>query len=241
MTRFLLSSIIAINSLTACPIDASAELNSEQNYLNNPAHSSSYGNIEYPLTDSVKYVNRSSFYRNNAFFLSAGLGPAIGKINVSNNFRNNISYFGQALIMDFKVGYALSKNAVLHATYVSHFLNYPQSKKGDPMQRITIFYKSINESMLGLGLSLYSSKTPLFISGSIGTGKFAFRGENQLGDPIKTKNGFSMQLKSGFSWWLSKKVSLLVAASYGKTKSTYRTTEKLSSNRFGITINLSVN
>ena len=62
---------------------------------------------------------------------------------------------------------------------------------------------------------------------------------------IITEGGFSMQLKLGKEWWVSKNWGLGIGLTYGKTNVTNEPTngemEELSSNRFGILFNTTFN
>jgi hypothetical protein len=62
---------------------------------------------------------------------------------------------------------------------------------------------------------------------------------------FSTDRGFSMQLKAGKEWWISKRWGLGVALTYGKTKLTNTpgggVEELMNSNNFGILFNATLN
>jgi len=105
---------------------------------------------------------------------------------------------------------------------------------------------SINESMfLGGGLTYYFMPNNIFISGSIGMGGFSLTDVANSSNNVSTNNGFSMQLKAGKEWWVSRKWGLGVALTYGKTNVNNTPSsdikEKINSNRFGIVFNATLN
>ncbi len=91
--------------------------------------------------------------------------------------------------------------------------------------------------MYGVGITHYTSKN-FFFTGNAGVGKFTFDDGNSS---MSTSNGFSFSLKAGKEWWVSKKLGIGAAFTYGKTKSTnteFSYTEKWNSNRLGILLQL---
>ncbi len=103
---------------------------------------------------------------------------------------------------------------------------------------------SLGEAMIGGGITYYIMPSNIFLSGSLGIGGFTLI-EDDNNTNVSTDNGFSMQLKVGKEWWVSKKWGLGVALTYGKTKLTNKpggsVEERMNSNNLGILFNATLN
>ena len=71
--------------------------------------------------------------------------------------------------------------------------------------------------MIGGGITYYIMPSNIFLQGSLGIGNFNLI-DNDKKTSVSTDRGFSMQLKVGKEWWISKRWRLGVALTYGKTK-----------------------
>jgi len=102
---------------------------------------------------------------------------------------------------------------------------------------------TVGEAMFGGGLTYYIMPQNIFLSGSLGIGNFTMM-DQKNDQTTSTQRGFSMQLKAGKEWWVSKKWGLGLSVTYGTTSLTNNSggiSEKLNSNRFGILFNATLN
>lgn len=171
-------------------------------------------------------------HQHTGFYLSMGLGPAFGKVKVSNlDIKNTGAAF------DFKIGGAVKENLILHATILSNALIKPQDFHSDELL--------VSETMLGGGFTYYYFMPEnLFISASLGSGKFTV--ENQkTKQSVSSDEGLAFQIKTGQEWWVSRKWGLGVAIAYNHTNVknavTPEVNEILKSNRFSIMFSATLN
>lgn len=177
------------------------------------------------------------------FYLSMGLGPAFGNINLDSNEEGKSTMSGTGAVFDFKIGGAIKENLILHATLFSNGLVGPKVTNsfgsGKATDNVTI-----SEAMIGGGITYYIMPQNLFISGSLGSGVFAIDNQD-TGYKATTDRGLSFQLKIGKEWWVSRKWGLGAAVAYGHTNvdSNPNNTlnEKMNSNRFSIMFNATLN
>ena len=185
--------------------------------------------------------NKDKYQQHTGFFLSMAAGPAFGKITLDVG-SEQIDMSGTGAKFDFKIGGALKENLILHATMISTMLTGPALHSSIRGSGIKDNNLSITENMmLGGGLTYYIMPTNLFLSGSLGLGNYSLI---HLTDNINmsTTSGFSMQLKVGKEWWVSRKWGLGIALTYGKTFVDEKDAgEKFNSNRFGILFNATLN
>ena len=185
--------------------------------------------------------NKDKYQQHTGFFLSMAAGPAFGKIT-SDMGHEQVEMSGTGGKFDFKIGGAVKENLILHATMIATMLTGPTVKSSYGGSGKTDNNISITENMLiGGGLTFYIMPSNLFLSGSLGLGNYSL---TDLNNNINgsTNNGFSMQLKVGKEWWVSRKWGLGIALTYGKTfVDRNDVNEKLNSNRFGILFNATLN
>lgn len=137
---------------------------------------------------------------------------------------------------DFKIGYALVENIILHATLATKSMYGPEVSSNGHSETVSNDI-SISETMIGGGLTYYIMPVNIFCSGSIGLGNVSI--ENSEKDVSgSTDKGFAMQLKIGKEWWISRRWGLGLAFAYGRTKLTNNPNnnvkELIDSNNFGI-------
>lgn len=183
------------------------------------------------------------FRTHDRFYLSMALGPVFGHIkdNISSSV---IDMSGTGAVFDFKIGRAVRENLILHATIISNAISGPKIQiTGNPGTKASDNL-SVGETMIGAGLTYYIMPANILLSGSVGLGSFSIDDTNNPNNNVTTQQGFSMQLKIGREWWVSKRWALGVSFTYGKTRLTNEpggVVEKLDSNRFGILFNASLN
>jgi hypothetical protein len=183
--------------------------------------------------------NPKSLSEHKYLFFSLGIAYDAENINIKNeNSRLTTKVSGAGLGIDLKMGFALSKNLIIHATYISQSLRNPESSSNYGW--LNTNFSKVKESMFGAGFSCYSTQSPFFFSGTLGSGNFQFKNDF-YNTPVTTKKGLSLQLKIGLSAWIAKQVALAVALEYVRTSSTNQTVEKINSNRFGLALNISFN
>jgi hypothetical protein len=183
------------------------------------------------------------FHRHLGFYLSMSIGPLFG--NVTDNVDTySMDMSGTGAQFDFKIGGAIKENLILHATLISNTLPGPLIKISGTSSTKASDNLTIGEAMFGGGLTYYIMPSNIFLSGTLGLGNFSIIDSNDKSNNVSTKQGFSMQLKIGKEWWVSKKWGLGISFTYGKTNLTNASdgiVEKLDSNRFGILFNSTFN
>src|SRR6478609_2754251 len=159
-------------------------------------------------------------------FFSVGLGPAWGSSNGYNNQNNSLSIVGTGVEVDLELGGSLMPGLILHGTITA------KSVVGPTINGVNVSKDyTLSETMYGVGVTHYTAGN-YFFSGNFGVGSFSF---SDAKTTVSTDKGFSFLLKAGKEWWVSKKLGLGAAFTYGKTtltnsQGTY--TEKWNSNRF---------
>jgi hypothetical protein len=191
---------------------------------------------------------QDAIYQHKGFYLSLGAGPVFGKVTDEvneNGYKYTMDMTGTGAEFDFKIGGAIKENLILHATLVSRTMKGPNvtysngnsMKSGDNL--------NIGEAMFGAGVTYYAMPVNMLFSGTLGLGNFSVIDTENSGNNVSTQRGFSLQLKVGKEWKVSKKWGLGVAFTYGKTSLTNvpsaNLTEKMNSNRLGILFNASLN
>jgi len=187
-------------------------------------------------------------HQHTRFFLSMSIGPVFGKITDDVTGDPNGAYkmdmSGTGAVFDFKIGGAIKENLIIHATLISQTMPGPTIKlSNEPNSVKATDQLTVGEAMFGGGLTYYIMPQNILLSGSLGLGNFTII--DQTNDQTtSTQRGFSMQLKAGKEWWVSKKWGLGISVTYGKTNLTNNSgdlVEKLDSNRFGILFNATLN
>jgi len=183
------------------------------------------------------------YRRHTGFYLSMSVGPTFGGISYSvKGSPGQIEFSGTGAQFDLKIGGAVKENLILHASMITTSISGAKVNQAGRLSENV----SISENMLiGGGLTYYVMPSNIFLSGSAGMGYYNIIDTKESDNNIKTDNGFSMQLKVGKEWWVGKKWGLGVALTYGTTivnNGPYDgIEEKLTSNRFGILFNVTLN
>lgn len=176
------------------------------------------------------------------FYLSMSTGPLFGSVT-DNLGSYTMDMSGTGAQFDFKIGGAIRENLILHATIISNVLIGPTITISGISGTKASDNITVGEAMFGGGLTYFIMPSNIFLSGSIGLGNFSITDSNDNSNNVSTQRGFSMQLKGGKEWWISKKWGMGISLTYGKTNLTNRPgsgiVEKLDSNRFGILFNTS--
>jgi len=183
----------------------------------------------------------AGYRQHKGFFLSMSVGPNFPSITDEVVGDYNFKFTGTGAQFDLKIGGAIVENLILHATLTSNTLSGPKISSGGSSHS-TSNDLTIGEAMIGGGITYYIMPANIFLSGSLGMGNFTLI-DNETS--VSTDRGFSMQLKAGKEWWISKRWGLGVALTYGKTKLTNKPgdgiEEFLNSNNFGILFNATLN
>lgn len=171
------------------------------------------------------------------------LGPNFASITDVSDGYFDYKYAGTGAQFDLKIGGAIKENLILHATLTSNTLTGPKITSSGSTDKATNKL-TIGEGMIGAGVTYYIMPSNIFLSSSLGIGNFTLVDTSNETD-ISTERGFSMQLKVGKEWWVSKNWGLGVALTYGKTNLTnkpgYGVEEKMNSNNIGILFNATLN
>jgi hypothetical protein len=184
----------------------------------------------------------NGFHQHKGFYLSMSLGPNFASI--SDKVAGNYDYVfsGTGAQFDLKIGGAISENLILHATIISNSLTGPNIKS-DGESRKTSNNLTMGEAMFGAGITYYVMPSNILLSGSLGLGNFTVL-DNDQKKSVSSDRGFSMQLKAGKEWWVSKRWGLGVALTYGSTNLTNSpggsVKELMNSNNIGILFNASL-
>lgn len=184
------------------------------------------------------------YHTHDGFYLSMSLGPVFGTITDDMRGAYKMDMSGTGGQFDLKIGGAIQENLILHATLISNGLSGPTIKVsgGDPMKASDNM--NVGEAMIGGGLTYYLMPQNIFFSGSVGIGNFSIY-DSKSDNNVSTQHGFSMQLKVGKEWWISKNWGFGVGLTYGKTALTNNpgggVEERMNSNRFGILFNTTFN
>lgn len=186
---------------------------------------------------------QDGFHQHDGFALSMSLGPVFG--TVSDDFGTNyMELSGTGALFDFKIGGAIKENLILHATILSSSVPGPTITFSGNQSAVAPDNVSLGEAMIGAGLTWYIMPTNFFFSGSAGIGNFSIL-DTKTNSNDATQRGFSMQIKVGKEWWVSKNWALGIGVTYGKTHLTNEPgggiIEKMDSNRFGILFNTTFN
>jgi len=194
------------------------------------------------------------YHQHDGFYLSMSGGPVFGKVTDDVSSFNGTSayavdFIGTGGAFDFKIGGAIRENLILHATIISNAISAPKiettrSNSFTSVKAPDTF--SIGEVMLyGVGMTYYVMPSNILVSGSLGIGKYTLTDTKDDSQNLSTDGGFSLQLKLGKEWWVSKNWGLGVSLTYGSTNVTNEPQngekENLSSNRFGILFNTTFN
>ena len=191
----------------------------------------------------TEYRPMDGYRQHTGFFLSMSLGPVFPSINSKIIGEYDLTFTGTGAQFDFKIGGAVIENLIVHATLTSNAVSGPKITS-DGKTQTTTNDVSIGEAMIGGGITYYIMPLNFFVSGSAGLGNFTVM-ETDKAKSVSTERGFSMQLKLGKEWWVSKRWGLGIAATYGKTKLTNSPTKEIeefmNSNNFGILFNATFN
>lgn len=187
-------------------------------------------------------ANSIDFQKHKGFYLSFAGG--VNFANISTKVVNvyDLTFKGSGVTSDLKIGGAIKENLLLHATITSKSMSGPVVSSGGKSDN-TSNNLSLGEAMIGIGLTYYTP-TNFLLSGSVGIGNFTLI-DLDYNSRVSTDRGFSMQLKLGKEWWISKRWGLGVAVSYSKSKLTNTLggsiEELIDSNNFGIVFNATLN
>ena len=187
--------------------------------------------------------SESGYRQHRGFYLSMSLGPNFPSITDEVVGDYNLKFRGTGAQSDIKIGGALKENLILHATFTSNNITGPEISSAGSSNN-TSNNVTLGEAMMGGGITYYVMPANIFFSGSLGMGNFTLI-DTDSETSISTDRGFSMQLKVGKEWWISKSWGLGVALTYGKTKLTNKPgrglEEYMNSNNFGILFNATLN
>jgi|WetSurMetagenome_2_1015567.scaffolds.fasta_scaffold204794_1 hypothetical protein len=232
MKKILFLLIISLNACLVKSTDLFGTTNSNSAAIDFPVRSCFYMN-------HAKAGDSAIVHRHKEVFLSLGFGYDAGNISINNTDQHIITKVsGHGFGLDIKLGFALSKNLIMHAAYINFSLSDPESHAN--YASANTYYSKVKESILGGGFSYYSTRSRFFFSGIVGPGHYKFQkaGDNFL---ITTKNGLAMQLKAGFSVWITEQGSFAIALEHVRMNSSNINIEKIFGSRTGLSLSLSFN
>jgi hypothetical protein len=191
----------------------------------------------------IDKTQEPGYRQHKGFYLSMSIGPNFPSITDEVVGDYDLKFKGVGAQFDLKIGGAVKENLILHATLTSNTMSGPEVISDGTSQN-TSNNITLGETMIGGGITYYLMPSNIFLSGSLGIGNFTLiDDDNDIS--FSTDRGFSMQLKAGKEWWISKRWGLGVALTYGKTKLTNTpgggVEELMNSNNFGILFNATLN
>lgn len=191
----------------------------------------------------INETQDDDYRKHQGFYLSLSAGPNFAHVNSEVVNLYNIDFKGTGAVFDLKIGGAIKEDVILHAALISKSMSGPEITSNGTSQN-TSNNLSIGEAMIGGGMTYYLNPSNIFLSGTIGLGSFTLIDlDNETS--VSTDRGFSMQLKVGKEWWVSKKWGLGIAVTYGKCKLVNTpgggVEEFMDSNNFGILFNATLN
>ena len=155
------------------------------------------------------------------FYLSISPGIAFGEsradLTEAGGSWDNITYSGPGGILDLKIGGALTPNLILSGDFISRSVRGPKAETVGGAEDLDDDVV-LTDGTLGVGLTYYVMPANLFLSGTIGVGRFVLTNPTDDDDDdeqIETNPGFSLHAKIGKEWWVSDNWGLGVAAGYG--------------------------
>lgn len=195
------------------------------------------------------------YHQHKGFYLNMNVGPVFGNVikeaNPYGYHSPTMNFNGTGALLDVKIGAAIYENIILHAAIITNLLDGPtvtttlSSSDFNPSIHKAPDSFSIRESMLGVGFTRYVMPANLYLSATIGVGYFSTSDSNNSKNNFSTDPGFSMQVKVGREWWISKNWALGLGLSYGKTRirnlPPNEDAEKFNSNRIGILLTTTFN
>jgi len=205
----------------------------------------------YQLNAQEVLVLQDGYHKHDGFYLSMNTGPVFGNVfsnDKSYSSPNTMDMSGPGAVIDFKIGGAIRENLILHADIISNAVVGPtiiSTGNINPPKVKAPQTLSVGEEMYGVGITYYIMPSNILLSGTLGLGSFSIIDSKNDNNNVITDRGFSMQLKLGKEWWVSKNWGLGVGLTYGSTNVTNKpdngSTEEISSNRFGILFNTTFN
>ena len=155
------------------------------------------------------------FHMHDGFYLSLNGGPAFGsiKMNATNTSFNTMEFSGTGFQFDFKIGGVISEvaNLILSFDIISRAISSP-SLTINGNSASTTSSITASDAMYGIGITKYFMPENIFISATLGVGKF---GLTINGTDYGSKTGLALQIKGGKEWWVSDNWGLGVAAGLG--------------------------
>ncbi len=157
--------------------------------------------------------------------------------------KNKYYYRGFRSQLDFKAGAALSDRDIVHGTLLYYRMSGPTL---DDDLELTDMSNSVvvNEGMLGGGFTYFLNANNTFLSGSMGVGGFS-SSKALTGYDGNSNLGLAFQLQAGKDWYLTDRLNMGFAFSYGvcnaKNKPTSGVVQQLNSNNWSIMLHLAFN
>ena len=104
------------------------------------------------------------------FYLSMCIGPVFG--HISETYKSSYTEFnGVGVEFDFKIGYSVANNLIIHGTLISKTMPGPEfSYKGNNVDLPEDI--SLGEMMFGAGITYYFMPINIFATSSVGLGRF---------------------------------------------------------------------
>lgn len=183
----------------------------------------------------------------NGFYISGSVGPVFGKINdeVTGYGAYDMKIGGTGALLDLRLGITWKNNFIIHAAIISSAIVGPTLENSNNESVKSSNDIAVGEALIGIGITKYIMPENMFFAATFGPGNFSFMDDTENTPSFSTKRGLAFQIKAGKEWLVLPGLGLGVAATYGKTTVNQKLingdSEHLSSNRFGIVLNLTYN
>ncbi|MBC7382005.1 MAG: hypothetical protein H7296_03310 [Bacteroidia bacterium] len=210
-------------------------------FLYSNVWSQTRNHYEKPITKNKK---DNIYILHDGLYVSASTGIIYG--NVFDSYKSyDYIYKGASSVFDLKIGGAIIKNLILHATVIGISNNNPVlvDRNKNTQNKMGKNY-TFNETMLGVGITYYFMPVNILTSVSLGAGQFVLYNESSGPQAIMSPRSPSLQIKAGKEWLFYKKWSVGAAVIYHHTSTSNLIDEffeQISSHRYGILLNASFN
>lgn len=154
------------------------------------------------------------FHQHDGFFLSMNVGPVIGDVIITMTGApfNKMTYSGTGATVDFKIGAAFIKNNIISLDIISRSMTVSEMMFDG--RSLTSFPDPVSagDVTTGIGFTHYFMPYNLFINGTIGISTFSIESG---GTKAESESGYSLHIKTGKEWWVSKNWGLGISGGYG--------------------------
>ena len=200
---------------------------------------------------SFTFAQVPGFHRHDGFFLSMNIGTGSGPIELdasgdSTVLIRNINVTGPGAAFEFKIGFAAAENLLVSFDLNTRAISAPNMEI-DGIRLSSSDNITAGDNSAGIGITYYFMPTNMFISGTLGTGRFTIQNKS-ANFKSDSEWGRAIHIKVGKEWWVSNNWGLGVAAGFGHVAADDKPDSsnpsykgKLSSGKFFVLFNTTFN